>query len=52
MDVTESTFPINAWYAAAWDVEVKRNLMPRTICNKPVVLYRKQDGTAVALADA
>ena len=46
------TFPLNAWYAIAWDVEVKRDLLARTICNKPVVLYRKQDGTAVALADA
>jgi vanillate O-demethylase monooxygenase subunit len=48
----EPSFPLNAWYAAAWDVEVKRQLLPRTICKKPVVLYRKLDGTAVALADA
>ncbi|MBU1175909.1 MAG: aromatic ring-hydroxylating dioxygenase subunit alpha [Alphaproteobacteria bacterium] len=45
-------FPLNAWYAAAWDVEVKRALLPRTICNQPVVLYRKQNGNAAALADA
>ena len=46
------TFPSNAWYAAAYDVELKRALLPRTICNKPVVLYRKGNGTPVALADA
>ncbi len=46
------TYPLNAWYAAAWDVEVKRELLARTICDKPVVLYRKQNGEAVALADA
>ncbi len=48
----ERGYPLNAWYAAAWDVEVTRKLMPRMICEKPVVLYRKQDGSAVALADA
>ena len=48
----ERSFPLNAWYAAAWDVEVNRELFPRTICGKPVVLYRRRDGSAVALADA
>lgn len=47
-----ATFPLNAWYAAAWDVEVGRTLLPKTICNRPVVLYRTTDGRAVALADA
>ncbi len=50
--MTKPTFPLNAWYAAAYDVELKRALLPRTICGKPVVLYRKENGTAVALADA
>lgn len=50
--MTTQTFPMNAWYAAAWDTELKRELVPRTICGKPVVMYRKQDGSAVALADA
>lgn len=45
------TFPLNAWYAAAYDVEIKRELLPRTICNKPMVLYRKEAGTATAMAD-
>lgn len=46
------SFPMNAWYAAAWDVELKHELLPRTICNKPLVLYRREDGTAAALEDA
>jgi phenylpropionate dioxygenase-like ring-hydroxylating dioxygenase large terminal subunit len=41
----------NAWYAAAWANEVSRTPMARTILARPVVLYRKEDGTAVALAD-
>ncbi|WP_143673193.1 Rieske 2Fe-2S domain-containing protein, partial [Streptomyces griseiscabiei] len=45
-------FPLNAWYAAAWDAEVGRTLLARTICERPVVLYRTTSGTAVALADA
>lgn len=45
-------FPLNAWYAAAWDVEVKRALMPRTICGQHMVFYRKGDGGVAALADA
>ena len=46
------SFPMNAWYAVAWDVELRHELLPRTICNKPLVLYRKNDGTPVVLEDA
>ncbi len=46
------TFPRNAWYAAAWDHEVKRALLPRTTAGSKLVLYRRQDGAAVALEDA
>ncbi len=45
-------FPLNAWYAAAWDIEIKQELFARTLCNMPILLYRKQDGSPVALADA
>jgi phenylpropionate dioxygenase-like ring-hydroxylating dioxygenase large terminal subunit len=47
-----ANFPLNAWYAVAYDVDVKRTLLARTICNKKVVLYRQTDGTPVALEDA
>lgn len=49
---TPKTFPMNAWYVAAWDAEVSRKLLAREICDQKVVLYRKQDGTPAALADA
>ncbi|WP_217236281.1 aromatic ring-hydroxylating dioxygenase subunit alpha [Streptomyces sp. AC555_RSS877] len=45
-------FPLNSWYAAAWDTELGRSLLPRTICERPLVLYRTTSGKAVALADA
>ena len=46
------SFPLNAWYVAAWDTEVKPALLARTICSKKVVFYRATDGRAVALEDA
>jgi vanillate O-demethylase monooxygenase subunit len=45
-------FPLNAWYAAAWDHEVGRNLLAKTIAGKPIVFYRTTEGRPVALADA
>lgn len=44
--------PLNAWYVAAWDHELRREPMARTIANKPLALYRTDDGLPVALADA
>lgn len=44
-------FVRNAWYVIAWSEEVTREPMRRTVLGEPVVLYRKEDGTAVALAD-
>jgi phenylpropionate dioxygenase-like ring-hydroxylating dioxygenase large terminal subunit len=41
----------NAWYVAAWSKEVGRQLLARRILDEPVVLYRKNDGTPVALLD-
>src|SRR5258708_5585041 len=46
-----SSFPQNYWYVAAWSSEVGRELLARTICGEPVVLYRKRDGSPIALAD-
>ncbi|MEZ5786916.1 MAG: aromatic ring-hydroxylating dioxygenase subunit alpha [Xanthobacteraceae bacterium] len=45
-------FPLNAWYAVGWDVEFTRTLVPRTLCNQKIVLYRRTDGAVAALADA
>ena len=46
------TFPLNAWYAAAYDVEVKHALLARTVCNQKIVMFRRQDGSLAALEDA
>jgi phenylpropionate dioxygenase-like ring-hydroxylating dioxygenase large terminal subunit len=46
------TFPLNAWYAAACDVEVKAALLARTVCNEKMVLFRRKDGSVAALEDA
>jgi vanillate O-demethylase monooxygenase subunit len=45
-------FARNQWYVAAWDHEIDRTPITRTICGQPVVLYRKFDRTVVALHDA
>ena len=45
-------FPLNAWYAAAYDVEVKAALLSRTLCNQKIVMFRRKDGSVAALEDA
>jgi phenylpropionate dioxygenase-like ring-hydroxylating dioxygenase large terminal subunit len=44
-------FVRNAWYVAAWDHEVTRTLKRRILLDEPVLLFRKDDGTPVALED-
>lgn len=47
---SEGSFaPRNAWYVVAFPHEVDRTLLTRWVLNQPIVLYRKQDGTAVAV---
>jgi phenylpropionate dioxygenase-like ring-hydroxylating dioxygenase large terminal subunit len=46
-----TAFVRNQWYVAAYTEEVGEELLGRTILAEPIVLYRTQDGTAVALAD-
>ncbi len=41
----------NAWYVAAWDTEIGREPLARTLLGEPVVLFRTRDGRAVALED-
>lgn len=41
----------NRWYVAAWAEEVGRKPLGRFILNEPIVFFRRQDGTAVALED-
>jgi phenylpropionate dioxygenase-like ring-hydroxylating dioxygenase large terminal subunit len=52
MSVHRTSFPLNAWYAAAYDVEVKHALLARTICKQKMVMFRQTDGTVAMLEDA
>jgi phenylpropionate dioxygenase-like ring-hydroxylating dioxygenase large terminal subunit len=41
----------NAWYVAAQSAHVSRDLLARRIADEPMVLYRTEAGTAIALED-
>ncbi len=42
---------LNAWQVAAFSTELGDGLLSRRLCDKPVVLYRLANGSAVALED-
>lgn len=45
-------FILDAWYVAAWPNEVTADkLLARTICNRPMVLFRNAAGRVAALED-
>ena len=46
-----TTYPVNTWYVIATKDEVSRQPMARRALETPVVIYRTQDGQAVALED-
>ena len=39
------------WYVAAWSDEVGVSPFARTLLDQPIVMYRKLDGTVIALED-
>ncbi len=41
----------NYWYVAGYDHEITRKPLARMILGEPIVLFRKEDGTSVALED-
>lgn len=43
MKSSKSSFPLNAWCAAACDVEVARSLLSCTICKQKLVPLHKLD---------
>lgn len=45
----KSSIVKNRWYMAAFSEEITREPMERTMLNKPVVMYRKENGTPVAM---
>jgi phenylpropionate dioxygenase-like ring-hydroxylating dioxygenase large terminal subunit len=42
---------LNTWYVACWAHDVTDELYARTLFEQPVLIYRKRDGVAVAIAD-
>ncbi len=42
----------NAWYVAGWDAEIDSAPLARTICDIPMMFYRKLDRSVVAMRDA
>jgi len=49
MDTLTRNYPLNCWYVAARTSEVSRTPMQRWLLDTPVMLYRKEDGSPVAL---
>ncbi|MDB5720842.1 MAG: aromatic ring-hydroxylating dioxygenase subunit alpha [Alphaproteobacteria bacterium] len=47
-----TTWIDNRWYVAAWDSEIDRTPLARTICGEPVMLYRRLDRSIAAMRDA
>ncbi len=48
----ERTWPLNAWYVAAWGHEIEAGKpFARTLLDEPVVLFRDADGAVHALED-
>lgn len=41
----------NAWYVAAWSDEIGRQLLGRTICEQPMLLYRMENGNPAAIGN-
>lgn len=49
MEQKSSVFLSNAWYMASWADDLDSALTPLTICELPILLYRKQNGDPVAI---
>jgi vanillate O-demethylase monooxygenase subunit len=41
----------NAWYATAWNTDLQDTPLAKTICEEEILLYRRADGSAVALGN-
>ncbi len=49
--VAGRNYPYNCWWVAALSEEVGRNLLGRWLLDTPILLYRTEDGRAVAIED-
>ncbi|CAN5366473.1 aromatic ring-hydroxylating dioxygenase subunit alpha [soil metagenome] len=44
-------YPKNCWYVAAMSHEVGRSLLPRTVLDHAMVVFRREDGSSAAISD-
>jgi phenylpropionate dioxygenase-like ring-hydroxylating dioxygenase large terminal subunit len=44
-------FALDQWYVAAYGHEVVHEILPRTVCGQPLVLWRTEDGQVVVTSD-
>jgi len=47
----QRNYPYNCWWVAGLSSEIGRTLLGRWLLDTPVLLYRKEDGTAVAIEE-
>ena len=51
-DLPDPPWLRNAWYVAGWSTDVGRSLQATRILDEAILLYRREDGSPVALEDA
>lgn len=51
MDIQKANYPRNCWWVGARSEEVNRKPLGRWLLDQPVVFFRKEDGSVVALED-
>ncbi|QTS86985.1 Rieske 2Fe-2S domain-containing protein [Ectopseudomonas khazarica] len=51
MATRDTPFVFNEWYVAAFAADVGRELLPRTLLGKRILMYRTREGTAIAMDD-
>ena len=49
--MTTPSFPLQQWYVAAFGSEVVRTPLARTVCNEPLVMFRRRDNSVAVLDD-
>ncbi len=47
----QPSYPIAHWYVAASDDEIGRELLARTVCGQPLVMFRTEAGEVVVMDD-
>ncbi len=48
---SQRNYPMKCWWVAGFSSEIGEELVGRWLCDTPVLLYRKSDGTVAAIED-